>query len=324
MSDLISIIIPAYNAGKNINRTLNSVCNQTYKNIEIIIVDDGSTDDTLNKCYACAKLDNRIKVYHKDNEGVTKARAYGVNLSIGKYIGFIDSDDEIDLDMIKILYNNMIEYGTDISHCGYKITTDNVKFDYYYNTGELIVQDKVTGLIDLITGDRVEPSLCNKLYKKSLFKNIDCNLPIRINEDYILNLYLFSNSHKSVFLDKSLYTYFQNSDSGSTQTTKEYFYSDILKAADIAEETFRENKDIYPYVQRRWFKTYSDMYKNQSSYDFKNAEFNLKSKLKNVRKAILEKYKYLKQNKLLNFSDKFILYTIKYCPKLLLLVCKLR
>ena len=93
MNEKISIIIPAYNASKYITRTLDSICNQTYKNLEIIVVDDGSSDNTLEICKKQSEKDNRIKVYHKDNEGVTLARDMGISMATGELIGFIDADD---------------------------------------------------------------------------------------------------------------------------------------------------------------------------------------------------------------------------------------
>ena len=115
MNEKISIIIPAYNASKYIIRTLDSICNQTYKNLEIIVVDDGSSDNTLEICKEQSEKDNRIKVFHKKNEGVTLARDMGISLATGELIGFIDADDTIDPKMYECLYNNLVKYDADIS-----------------------------------------------------------------------------------------------------------------------------------------------------------------------------------------------------------------
>lgn len=324
MSDKISVIIPAYNAEKYISRTLKSVCNQTYKNLEIIIVDDGSTDNTFYICKTFKEQDNRISVYHKANEGVTKARDFGISKASGKYLAFVDSDDTIELDIYEILYNNIIKYDADISHCGHKLILQNNDIEYHFNTKKLVIQDNNKGIIDLIAGDSIEPGLWTKLYKKELFDNLDYDKSMKINEDYVINLLVFSRSQKSVFFDIPLYNYFMNDNSGSHQKTKHYYYLDILKAADFTIDLFEDNEMIFPYAQRRWFKTYSDMYKNHWLYDEKIMEFDRKSLLKSIINKIKKNYKQLKNNKLMNVSDVFILKMIKYSPKLLIVVCKIR
>lgn len=320
----ISIIIPAYNASKYITRTLDSICNQTYKNLEIIVVDDGSSDNTLEICKEQSEKDNRIKVFHKKNEGVTLARDMGISLATGELIGFIDADDTIDPKMYECLYNNLVKYDADISHCGYKTIKENGEENLFYGTGKLIIQSNTDGIVDLIKGEIIEPSLCIKLFRKELFDNLDYDKTMRINEDYVMNLLLFKKSRKSVFVDEPYYHYYQNENSGSRQITKEYFYRDILKAADITLNLFKYDENIHYYAEKRWFKTYSSMYKNQHSYNFKEIEFDLKSLLYNVRNKILDNFTMLKNNPLFNFSDKFILYLMKFCPKLLVIIDGLR
>lgn len=320
----ISIIIPAYNASKYITRTLDSICNQTYKNLEIIVVDDGSSDNTLEICKEQSEKDNRIKVFHKKNEGVTLARDMGISLATGELIGFIDADDTIDPKMYECLYNNLVKYDADISHCGYKTIKENGEENLFYGTGKLIIQSNTDGIVDLIKGEIIEPSLCIKLFRKELFDNLDYDKTMRINEDYVMNLLLFKKSRKSVFVDEPYYHYYQNENSGSRQITKEYFYRDILKAADITLNLFKFDENIHYYAEKRWFKTYSSMYKNQHSYNFKEIEFDLKSLLYGVRNKILDNFTMLKNNPLFNFSDKFILYLMKFCPKLLVIIDGLR
>ena len=109
MNKLISIIIPVYNVEKYLEDCLNSVVNQTYKNLEIILIDDGSTDNSGKICDLYAKKDNRIVVIHKENAGVSSARNVGLKIAKGLYIGFVDPDDYIAEDMYEILYQNIIK-----------------------------------------------------------------------------------------------------------------------------------------------------------------------------------------------------------------------
>ena len=324
MNEKISIIIPAYNASKYITRTLDSICNQTYKNLEIIVVDDGSSDNTLEICKKQSEKDNRIKVFHKENEGVTLARDMGISMATGKFIGFVDADDTIDPKMYECLYNNLVKYDADISHCGYKTIKKNGEENLFYGTGKLIIQSNTDGIIDLIKGEIIEPGLWIKLFRKELFDTLDYDKTMRINEDYVMNLLLFKRSRKSVFVDEPYYHYYQNENSGSRQITKEYFYRDILKAADITLNLFKYDDNIHYYAEKRWFKTYSSMYKNQHSYNFNEIEFDINLLLQNVRNKVVDNFKTLKKNPLLNRSDKFILYSLKYCPKLLIFIDKNR
>jgi len=114
---MISIIVPVYNAEKYLNRCIDSILKQTFTDLEIILVDDGSTDDSLKICEEYQKQDDRIIVIHKDNRGSTSARKAGVRIAKGAYIAFVDSDDWLELEMYETLYNIHLKYGGDIISC---------------------------------------------------------------------------------------------------------------------------------------------------------------------------------------------------------------
>ena len=116
-NDLISVIVPVYKVEQYLNECIKSIINQTYKNLEIILVNDGSPDDCGKMCDIWAKKDNRIKVIHKKNGGLSDARNCGIDIANGKYIQFVDSDDLLELDMIDFLYTNIQKYNCDISIC---------------------------------------------------------------------------------------------------------------------------------------------------------------------------------------------------------------
>jgi glycosyltransferase involved in cell wall biosynthesis len=216
----ISVIIPVYNLESCIERTLKSVCTQTYSNLEIIVVDDGSTDNSLDIINKCAESDNRIVPIHKDNGGVTSARLKGIELASGDWIGFVDGDDLIDEDLFEFLLSNAIKYDADISHCGYKMVFPNGKIDYYYDTGILIQQDNNQGITELLSGKFIEPGLWNKLYSKTLidefYKIGVMNVSIKNLEDLLMNYYLFKLANKSVYEDKCKYSYVLRENSAAT------------------------------------------------------------------------------------------------------------
>ena len=123
----VSIIIPVYNTGNYLYKCVESVLNQTYKDIEIIIIDDGSKEETAQICDEIAKEDKRIRLIHKQNEGVSVARNIGLDMVTGDYVGFIDSDEWIDLDMFESLVCEMEEYDADIVMCDATTIWDNGK-----------------------------------------------------------------------------------------------------------------------------------------------------------------------------------------------------
>ena len=150
MNTKISVIVPAYNIENYLARTLDSILAQTYTNIEIVVVNDGSKDGTAAIIDRYAVRDSRVKAIHKENGGVTSARLRGVAEATGEWIGFVDGDDDIAPDMYAKLMENAMAYGADISHCGYQMVFPSGKIDYYYNTGRIVEQDNTKGLWDLI------------------------------------------------------------------------------------------------------------------------------------------------------------------------------
>ena len=236
MNQRISIIVPTYNAKAYVKEAVASLCAQTYDNIEIIVVDDGSTDGTAELLRDIQLTDKRIKVVYKENEGVTKTRLRGVQEASGEWVGFMDADDTVESNMYETLLYNAEKSGADISHCGYlKVFADRTV--PYYDTKKRVVQDNEQGLYDLLKGDFVEPGLWNKLYKRTLFDEIlqgrIIDTTVKINEDLLMNYYLFKRSAKSIFEDKCLYRYFCRENSASTQAINVHKLCDPLKVRKI-------------------------------------------------------------------------------------------
>lgn len=221
-ANLVSVIVPAYNLENYIERTIRSILDQTYQEIEIIVVDDGSKDQTATIVKNLIETEyEKIKLIQIPNGGVTNARLSGVKQAKGEWIGFVDGDDVIEPDMYEFLLSNAIKYNADISHCGYQMIFEDGRVNYFHNTGCLVQQDRTTGIKDLLDGSLVEPGLCNKLFHKTLFKNLlqQDLMPkdIKINEDLLMNYYLFRESKLSVFEDKCLYHYVVRKTSASRQ-----------------------------------------------------------------------------------------------------------
>ncbi len=252
MSPLISIIVPVYNAEKYVSGTLDSILVQTINDIEVVCVDDGSKDNSSQILDEYAVRDNRVKVIHKQNEGVTIARLTGIKSAAGEYIGFIDSDDTIEPDMFERLYNNAIKYNADISHCGYKLIKSDNEIKFFYNTGRLIRQNKIKGLYDLLEGSYIEPGLCNKLFHKSLFHSLlhaegvtsFMDFSIKNNEDLLMNYCLFSQTEASVYEDFCPYNYFVRENSASKGKTNIHKLLDPIKVARIIYNDLKVNDKL--------------------------------------------------------------------------------
>ena len=149
-SILISIIVPAYNVEQWIGRCIESIRNQSYKNLEIIVIDDGSTDRTPDILDACAKSDKRIIVVHQKNSGLVAVREKGISMAKGSYVGFIDGDDAVEPDMYERLLNNALKYHAEISHCGIKYCFYDGRVKLHWGTGEIKVFDRDTGVKELL------------------------------------------------------------------------------------------------------------------------------------------------------------------------------
>ena len=227
----ITVVVPAYNTAPWLPRTLDSLLAQTYENLEIIVVNDGSKDDTGAVLDDYAAKYPQIKAIHKENGGVTSARLRGVAEAAGAWIGFMDGDDIIDPDMYAHLMHNALQYGADISHCGHQVHFLDGRISYVHNSGLLRQQDTLTGMRDLLDGGLIESSLCTKLFRRELFEGLTAFMDpaIRINEDYLMNYYLFSQAKQSVFEDFCPYCYLLRQGSASYKVLHEHSIFDPIR-----------------------------------------------------------------------------------------------
>ena len=220
MDELISIIIPVYNGESYLENCLESILLQTYPAIEIVVVDDGSSDRSgeIAEEYV-RRYPNKIQCVHQDNSVVTTARLNGIMKSSGNWIGFADTDVELEPDMYKRLLENVKKYDADISHCGHQTIVNNgERVHYFYNSGRVAVQDRDAALKDLLEGV-FEPSLWTKLFKRDLvLKTLNAHAidqSIKYNEDLLMNYFFFSNAEKTIFEDFCAYHYLARSDSAT-------------------------------------------------------------------------------------------------------------
>lgn len=211
MDSLISIIVPVYNVEKYLERCINSIINQTYKNLDIILVNDGSTDNSGKICDEFNFKDNRIQVIHKTNGGLSDARNAGLEIAKGEYIGFVDSDDYIALDMFETLYNLTQKYSAEISILSF-YEMYNGKLISVRDSKKLEQMDKIEAIKELLIDTKIQSYAWNKLFKKSLFENL--KFPTDKNfEDIATTLLLFEKANKIVLLEEPKYYYLRRDDS---------------------------------------------------------------------------------------------------------------
>lgn len=236
--ELISVIVPAYNVAPWLPRCLDSLLAQTYPRLEIIVVDDGSADNTRQVMEEYAARDGRIKPIFKENGGVTSARLAGVTAATGEWVGFADGDDAVEPDMYRHLLENAHAYGADISHCGHRVEFPDGRVEYVHNTGLLLRQDTLTGLRELLDGGRVESSLCTKLYRRALFAGLAERMDsaFKNNEDYLMNYFLFSRAQRSVYEDFCPYRYILRANSASYRQLNEHSLFDPIRVREIILE----------------------------------------------------------------------------------------
>ncbi len=312
---LISVIVPVYNTKEYLPKCLDSILHQTYSNLEIIVISDGSTDGSNDIIKEYANKDNRIIPILKENTGVSYTRAKGIELAKGDYIGFIDSDDTIESDMYEILIKNMVKYNADISHCGYNLIREH-NVVQFYGTGDLLVLNHDEGIKELLSGQRVEPGMCNKLYKAELFDDLDYDRKIRINEDFLVNILLFNKSKKTVFYDITKYNYFVRSNSASHAKVNEYKLYDPIKVTDCVLELFKDSQSLWLPALERYISCNINAYK----FSYINKFDGIKNYKKYIKRNINNQRRNLKQ---LSKKTKYMSYGILYFDFVFKLIYKL-
>ncbi len=201
----VSIIIPMYNVEKYLKRCIESVLNQTVKNLEIICVNDGSPDNCPQICDEWKEKDNRIVVVHKENGGLSDARNAGLDIAQGEYIAFVDSDDWISIQIYQIMINKCLSNCLDICEVNYLKTIENI--ENVSNSNEYRIFDTENSLKQLING-YMSQTVWNKLYKKGVIKGIYFEKG-KLNEDEFWTYQVFANSKRIGKLNWYGYYYFQ-------------------------------------------------------------------------------------------------------------------
>lgn len=320
MNPIISIIVPVYNVEEYLQRCIDSILNQRFKDFELILINDGSTDNSLKICKEYSLSDSRVKVINKENGGLSSARNAGINIAKGKYIGFVDSDDWINEEMYQTLYNLLQEYDCDIAECCYKKVYDEKIIEKQKKRYEISILSNIKILESMYVNNFAGSTISvNKLYKSSLFKNI--RFPEgKLNEDQFTTYKIYFNSRKVVSINREMYYYYQ---SGNSITRSEFSIKklDAIEAIESSKRFFEKN-NLYDLVL--WNDTlYSFVLIKYYIILLENAEFDNK-----YRNSILEKFRgrfwlFIK-NEHISIREKFLLVLFYVSPKLYIFIMRIR
>ena len=257
---MVSVIIPAYNVEQYVERCVYSVTKQTYRNLEIILVDDGSTDCTGIICDKLAKEDNRISVIHKTNGGLSDARNAGIDVSRGEYISFVDSDDYIASDMLEHMMNAMCETDISMVVVGFWKQSGDAR-EYCGPTTERVVSSE-EALKDIYIGHEIYPASWNKLYRRALFNNNRFAVGM-INEDSEIITKLLMECNRVALVSKPLYIYMIREGSITQSSFSSKDYNGIKAYRTAVDVCKKRKKSLLPYARyyetSRIYNTYREL-----------------------------------------------------------------
>ncbi|EOU1563262.1 glycosyltransferase [Clostridium perfringens] len=244
----VSIVVAAYNIENYISKCLESIVNQTYGNLEIIVVNDGSKDNTIEKINNFAKLDRRIVVINKNNEGLSEARLSGYNQSTGEYILFVDGDDWLENDAIEILYNECKKYKCDIACFDCIVDYGKTKVNAKKSIGECKIYNYEEFLEELLIG-KIQPSIWNKFIRRNFIEENKVEWPRNITyaEDVATSCSLAINNPKVILVKSELYHYYQRESSITKNITDSVY--DINKAIEFVKKQLNDKGLLDKYIK---------------------------------------------------------------------------
>ena len=300
MDKLVSIIIPIYNVSSYLKECVDSVLNQTYKNIEVILVDDGSKDTSPELCDKYARENDNIKVIHKINDGLGMARNTGLENASGDYVTFVDGDDFIDSDHIEQLIRNIIENNSDASFGGYKKQVGEVFIEQINSlSGQVLKNEEIINeLVPRMCGklnynivDEVQMSVCMNLYSMQIISDNNIRFVSErelISEDFIFNLDFLENTNCISISENCGYNYRDNANSLTKIYNPNRLNKQIKFTNYIIERTFKMG--IYSQCEQRIFSTFLQWVRNIiKSEQARYKQIGIKNSLIEIKKICNER-----------------------------------
>lgn len=307
MKELISIIVPVYRVEPYIRNCIDSICQQTYKNIEIILVDDGSPDACGRICDEYTKKDSRIKVIHKENGGLSSARNAGICAASGDWIGFVDSDDHITEDMYERLWKLAKKYDSQIAIGGRTyVFEDGKQMIRYKEVYEDQVFNGLEALVRMNSFASFDMGACDKLYRKELFEEIRFPLG-KLSEDYYVMPRLLTNCERVAYNPRPIYYYNQRKNS-LTQSEKINF-----DFADAAGEQLAFIMEHYPAYEGMARTAYASAQMTVYNFHIKNNVICGRALTKSMRRIVRENEAFVYEEKQLSKIKKLQTFLFVHC-----------
>lgn len=287
MTDLVTVIVPVYNTEKYIKKCVDSILGQTYTELEVILVDDGSTDSCPRICDSYAERDSRVRVIHKENGGLSDARNAALDIVSGSYVTFVDGDDYIEKNYVEYLYSLIKKYGADMSICSYKsVDADGKPVGSPAKCGKEFVMDRKQAFFELLSRKYFSNSACFRLFKTEHFRDI--RFPKgRIFEDVATVYKTMFLCDKVAFGGEALYYYLFRRGSISRNE-----YTPAREDAVIfGEQMARDITEMYPELRKiadcRCFDSYVTFLKDVDREGYPDKWTEAWEKLKSKRKTVL-------------------------------------
>lgn len=312
---LISVIIAIYNPGKYLRACLDSIVNQTYKNLEIILVDDGSTDDSLKICQEYAEKDSRVIVYHKENSGVSATRNQGIRLAHGDYFSFIDSDDWLEADTYEYLINLIKEHNVEAVNFEHFITYTDRENAHKVSPENYGLTDTKGAMKQLVYNF---PFACNKLFSKKMVEGVWFDEEICRGEDGLFARQAFDKAGSVWFDSRPLYHYIQSEESavrGKFRTSQ----LTALKLIDKYDDFFGEKyPELHGHVMSMLLYLMAMLY-----WDMHNDSQNLEAEKAMVKKEFNKLYPKVSKSTLPR-KNRLLLKLFRISPRLFCIIKKLK
>lgn len=304
---LISVIVPVYNVEDYINKCIHSLVNQTYRSLEIILVDDGSTDSSGKICDMWSKKDKRIIVKHKKNGGVSSARNEGIKIATGDYIAFVDSDDYVDKDMYDFLVLNLEKNAADVSICSsYDVINGKAVHNKLENIN--IVMNNVQALLNIYKIGYYGNGLCNKLFKRKTIENNLFPVGIKNGEEILVLFKALKNSKKIVYQSIPKYYYVDRSDSATHKFVNSDVCKNIQKLMNENKKFLDKNNELKSIIKSNYYLSVFQLYNHCILYggSRENLDYSINELNNSQKKIIFRELSKLKcfQLKLYYFSPK--------------------
>ncbi len=321
---LISVIVPVFRVEEYLARCIDSIINQSYKNLEIILVDDGSDDNSGKICDEYALADERIVVIHKENGGQSSARNLALEVARGEYVGFVDSDDVIHKNMYTNLFSLIISYGADMALCNIRDWDGKEDFSNIALSGNSYAVDnnEMMKRFFRIESSNSYISPCRKLFKRYLVKDLRFEEG-RINEDVYFSYRTFLDSKKIAITDDQYYFYFIRGGS----TTHSYFCPrdyDLFKAWENVMNYAKEyDKNNVRYAELNYYRCYFTLLMKYALYGASGFE-NISKDIKRLKKNLRKNLKYLLPIKGISVSRKLAMIMLAISVRMVRLFCKIR